>query len=287
LHLSHSAKKMITGHDDRFKTGAEDYQAYLATPEGRLRSDLAFANLLDFLPASDSTRDLCALDAGCGTGAMAVRLAELGFHVSALDSSQPMLDMAECAAAGSGFADRVTLRHGDVSCLSDLFPPASFDVVLCHDLLEYVADPATVLRGAARMLRGPQAVLSLVVRNRAGEVLKSAIQAGDFSAAEANLDAEWGFESLYGGRVRLFTPVGLHALLKAESLTAVAERGIRVIADYLPASTSRVSEYRRILELERKLGSRPEFAQVARYSQYIALRIPAADLTGNGREEGQ
>ena len=62
-----------------------------------------------------------------------------------------------------------------------------------------------VLRGAARVLRDTSAILSIVVRNQAGEVFKAAIQAGDLAAAEANLTAEWGFESLYGGKVRLFT----------------------------------------------------------------------------------
>jgi hypothetical protein len=35
---------------ERFQTGAPKYAAYLETPEGRLRLDLAFANLQDFLP---------------------------------------------------------------------------------------------------------------------------------------------------------------------------------------------------------------------------------------------
>jgi hypothetical protein len=47
---------------------------------------------------------------------------------------------------------------------------------------------------------------------------------------------------------------------------------VRVVADYLPAAVSRDAEYQRILELERKLGMRPEFAAVARYSQYLARR---------------
>ena len=43
--------KEMTANDDfeRFRTGAEKYAAYLDTPEGRLRLDLAFANLQDFL----------------------------------------------------------------------------------------------------------------------------------------------------------------------------------------------------------------------------------------------
>ena len=84
---------------ERFRTGAAKYAAYLETPEGRLRLDLAFANLQDFLP--HATGSLRALDVGCGTGAMAVRLARLGLNVTLLDSSVPMLDLAKRAARRS------------------------------------------------------------------------------------------------------------------------------------------------------------------------------------------
>jgi len=265
---------VINRHDDaRFQNGAQDYAAYLQSPEGRLRADLAFANLQDFLPSPQAKKPMYALDVGCGTGATAVRLAGLGFHITQLDSSQAMLNIARRTAEEAGFRDKVTLRHGDAARLTDLFRAASFDVVLCHNILEYVEDPAAVLRGAARVLRDTSAILSLVVRNQAGEVFKAAIQAGDLAAAEANLTAQWGFESLYGGRVRLFTADGLRAMLNAESLQLIAERGVRVLADYLPPRISRTSEYARILELERKLGSRPEYAAVARYTHCLARRM--------------
>ena len=45
-------------------------------------------------------------------------------------------------------------------------------------------------------------------------MLKAAIRDGDLAAAENNLTAEWGVESLYGGRVRLFRPESLQAMLK-------------------------------------------------------------------------
>jgi hypothetical protein len=47
---------------------------------------------------------------------------------------------------------------------------------------------------------------------------------------------------------------------------------VRVISDYLPSQVSRLEEYERIFELERKLGTRPEFVAVARYIQIIARR---------------
>ncbi|MGA9508046.1 MAG: methyltransferase domain-containing protein [Candidatus Sulfotelmatobacter sp.] len=255
---------------ERFKNGAEKYAAYLETPEGRLRSDVAFENLQAFLPRSPAEKSLCALDLGCGTGATAVRLARLGIHVTLLDSSQAMLEIAKRTVQEAGVADKVVLKRGDALRLTNLFPDASFDVILCHNLLEYLDAPISVLCGAARALRDSSAILSILVRNRAGEVFKAAIQAGDLAVAENNLAAEWVQESLYGGRVRLFTSDRLRAMLTEASLATIAERGVRVLADYLPSRISRRSDYERILALERKLSSLPEYFAVARYTQCFA-----------------
>jgi S-adenosylmethionine-dependent methyltransferase len=266
--------------DQRFQSGAQDYAAYLETPEGRLRSDLAFASLQEFLPPSKEKDSFRVLDVGCGTGATAVRLARLGIHVTLLDSSPAMLDIAKRAAQKAGVTAEIAFEQGDATQLANLFHPGSFDVILCHNLLEYVDDPDAVLRGAARALRGSSAILSVLVRNQAGEVLKAALQAGDLAAAENNLTAEWGQETLYGGRVRLFRPDNLRAMLTEASLTAIAERGIRVLADYLPSRVSRSADYERIFELERKLGSRPEFAAVARYAHWLARGV--GSVAGHG-----
>jgi len=224
--------------------------------------------LQDFLPRA--TRSLHALDLGCGTGAIAVRLARLGLHVTLLDTSVPMLDFAKRAAQEAGVTERIALKHGDATQFANLFHAESFDVILCHNILEYCDDPGAVLCGAARALRNSSSILSVLVRSQAGEVFKAAIQAGDLAAAKNGLTTEWGRESLYGGSVRLFTADSLRALLTEAKTAPIAERGVRVLADYLPPQVSRTADYERIFELERQLGSRPEFAAIARYSHYLA-----------------
>lgn len=256
--------------ENRFESDANRYAAYLETPEGRLRADLTFANLQDFLPASPQIKSLRALDLGCGTGAAAVRLVRLGIDVTLLDSSPTMLELAERTIIEGGLTDKITVKHGDASQLAAIFQSGSFDIILCHNLLEYVDDPVVVLRGAVRVMRDSSAVLSVLVRNQAGEVLKAALQMGDLAAAEYSLAAEWGQESLYGDKVRLFTLEALEAMLKDASLTLIAQRGVRVIADYLPAQISRSADYERIFTLERKLGRRLEFFGVARYMHCLA-----------------
>src|SRR5262249_45408738 len=254
---------------ERFRSHAQKYAAYLETPEGRLRLDLAFANVQEFLPVPAGNDSLRVLDVGCGTGAIAMRLARLGLHVTLLDSSQAMLDLAKRAAQDAS-VETIALQLGDAVQVANLFPAQSFDVILCHNTLEYVDDPGVVFQGFARVMRDSSAILSVLVRNRAGEVLKAAIHAGDLIAAEKNLGSEWGEECLYGGPVRLLTPDTLQMLLKSASLEAIAERGVRVVSDYLPSKVPRSAEYDRILELERKLGNRPEFSAVARYTHCLA-----------------
>jgi S-adenosylmethionine-dependent methyltransferase len=252
----------------RFRDGADKYATYLDTREGRLRLDLSFANLREFLP--QSSQPLLALDIGGGTGAMAVRLAQLGLEVRLLDTSLPMLDLAKHAVREAAVADRIELRHGDAAEFETLFPAGSFDVILCHNILEYVDDPFTVLRGVSRALRDQASIVSVLVRNQAGEVFKAAIRDRDLDAAEQNLGAAWADESLYGGKVRLFEIGSLRAMFTAASLAVTAERGVRVISDYLPETALGDEEYERIFEIERKLGQRPEFTAVARYTQFVA-----------------
>jgi hypothetical protein len=110
------------------------------------------------------------------------------------------------------------------------------------------------------------------VRNRAGEVLKAAILSGDVAGAANNLSAPWGNETLYGGKVRLFTPETMRTLLQAAALEVVAERGVRVVSDYLSPRLSLSEEYESVFELERQLGSRPDFAAIARYTHCVARR---------------
>ena len=253
-----------------FEHSAGKYAHYLETPEGRMRLDLAFAWLMESLPATVDS--LYALDIGCGTGATAVQLAQLGAYVTLLDASLPMLDLAERAARQAGVTERVVLKHGDAAQLTSLFDAAAFDVIICHNVLEYIEDPEPLLSSAVRMLRDNASLISVLVRNRAGEVLKAAIKDSDLAAAENSLTAEWGHESLYGGKVRLFTPSGLQAMLERASFSVSSMHGVRGISDYLPQSISRSEQYERIFQLERKLGSKPEFAAVARYTQCIAHR---------------
>lgn len=75
------------------------------------------------------TRDLApgrALDAGCGTGAEAVRLAALGWQVSAVDIAESALTLAARRAAGLALPGSVSWIEADLTVWE---PDAPFDLV--------------------------------------------------------------------------------------------------------------------------------------------------------------
>lgn len=64
------------------------------------------------------------LELMCGTGRLLLPLAEDGYHLTGVDSSLPMLEVARATAAEAGLASRLTLLHGDARTID--LPPHHF-----------------------------------------------------------------------------------------------------------------------------------------------------------------
>ncbi len=89
------------------------------------------------------------VDLGSGTGRM---LTLLGPHAEAavgLDLSQQMLNIARQLVADAGL-ERCELRHGDI--FGTRLPDQSADLVVVHQVLHYLGDPAAAVREAARLV---------------------------------------------------------------------------------------------------------------------------------------
>ena len=81
-------------------------------------------------------------DLGCGTGSVAVLLAQHGYDVTGLDLSPRMLERARAKAAS---ADRsCTFVEGDAS--SPALAEAAYDVVLSRHVVWALPDPEVALR---------------------------------------------------------------------------------------------------------------------------------------------
>ncbi|MFC0863941.1 ThiF family adenylyltransferase [Sphaerimonospora cavernae] len=115
------------------------------------RAEVSFnAVVLDQLieRCSDARPGMMALDYGCGSGEQVVMLADRGASVVAFDQSQRMLDLLR-ARLPEGLADRVFISVGD--SLPDY--EAEFDLVLCNNVLDHVADLDSALIRFRRAVR--------------------------------------------------------------------------------------------------------------------------------------
>lgn len=90
-----------------------------------------------------------ALDLGTGTGRMLQLLAPRAERVVGLDASHAMLSVARANVGRAGLSS-VELRQGDIYAPG--LPVGSFDLVVIHQVLHYLDDPARALAGAARLL---------------------------------------------------------------------------------------------------------------------------------------
>jgi len=89
------------------------------------------------------------VDLGSGTGRMLTLLAPHAEAAVGLDLSQQMLNLARTRVSEAGLA-RCELRHGDI--FATRLPGEYADLVVVHQVLHYLADPAAAVREAARIV---------------------------------------------------------------------------------------------------------------------------------------
>lgn len=105
------------------------------------------------------------LDFGSGFGITADHFAADN-EVTALEPNEEMLEYRACW-------NQYRQLAGGVECLS-MLPGGSFDMVICHNVLEYVDDRKQVLSELARLLK-PDGILSLIKHNKAGKIMQKAV----------------------------------------------------------------------------------------------------------------
>ena len=124
---------------------AETYDAWYETPLGRkvdqLEKELLF-RVARPIPGAK------VLDAGCGTGRLALEFARMGCMVTGVDVSPAMLEKAR---RRTGTLPGVALVQADVEKLP--FPGAAFDLVLAFTVLEFTPNPGAAVRELWRVVK--------------------------------------------------------------------------------------------------------------------------------------
>jgi ubiquinone/menaquinone biosynthesis C-methylase UbiE len=129
-----------THHDRVASHERRDFYAW-----GALDAADAYAHSLIDHPAGR-----VILDLGCGRGAHAVRLAQSGARVVAVDLSGGMVAITQQRAIAAGTGDRVSIQQMSAEALG--FADAAFDYVFGHSVLHHT-DLAVTRREVHRVLK--------------------------------------------------------------------------------------------------------------------------------------
>jgi S-adenosylmethionine-dependent methyltransferase len=223
------------------------------------------------------------VDVGAGTGGFAVSIAGRGHRVTVVDPSPDALTAARWRAAEAGVT--LTDVQGEAGDLPALVgePGADgggADLVICHNVLEYVDSPAAALVAIARVLR-PGGTVSVLAANAVATVLQRAL-AGKYAEARALLpgDTPSGTAPVpppapaagTGPAGRRFTLPGLTALVEGAGLRVDGAHGIRIFAGLLPAAAADPAAAEALRELEEAEATCPPLRDIATRLLVLARR---------------
>jgi len=144
------------------------------------------------------------LEVGCGTGVIAEELARLGpARVVGLDLDLEMLAFARRQGDGVAYV------KGDAHALP--FPDGAFDVVVCHYLLLWLADPVQGVREMTRVVRPGGCVLACAEPDYGGRV-DHPPELAPLGRLQAEALRQQGAEPEMGRRLgEIFAAAGLRA----------------------------------------------------------------------------
>lgn len=199
---------------------------------------------------------------------MSAYFAEQGHDVLLCDISGQMLAMAEENLGEAGLLERVTLRQQSIQELV-ASEQQLFDVVVCHAVMEWVAEPKALLSTLAKALK-PGATLSLIYYNLNGLIYKNLLRTNFKKIRQEKWQG-------YRGSLTPTNPLrpeDINEWLRDLNLETLCESGIRVFHDYILDPQERNRDPEGVLEMELKHSRLMPFTHLGRYI-HVLCRKPS------------
>lgn len=203
-------------------------------------------------------KDKYILDFGSGEGANADHFAKENKVVAI----EPWEEMLKDAWKDNEYRQIV----GDVKALSE-FPDNTFDVIICHNVLEYIDDKEEIVKELARVLK-PEGFISIVKHNRNGRVMQMAVLLDDFEKANDLLDGKNSAASKFG-EIRYYEDEDITKWAPGLSIDKVL--GIRTFFDLQQNQDKHPDEewQKKMAELEIRVSEDPAFREIAFFHHII------------------
>jgi 2-polyprenyl-3-methyl-5-hydroxy-6-metoxy-1,4-benzoquinol methylase len=106
------------------------------------------------------------LEIGCGIGTAAICFARAGAEVTAVDLSPKSLELARRRAEVYGLTDRIQFYEANAERLSEVVPPAAYDLVYSFGVIHHTPHPERVIEEVRTHFARSGTVLKLMVYHR-------------------------------------------------------------------------------------------------------------------------
>lgn len=156
------------------------YLDYINTPWGRLFYRLIWHNL--------EFKDKKILDFGSGFGVTSNHLAKFN-NVTAVEPNSEMLEHRICE-------NHYEQISGSIDELKEM-EDERFDIILCHNVLEYIENRAELISEFHRLLK-KDGMLSIVKHNKNGKIMHKAVFENNIDEAMALLNGENAISQNFG-----------------------------------------------------------------------------------------
>ncbi|MGO1616693.1 MAG: methyltransferase domain-containing protein [Oceanisphaera sp.] len=236
------------------------------TTKGRIRVAVVQRDLDALLAQFPKDKPLRILDAGGGFGPLSQPLAELGHQVVLCDLSGEMLALAREQARDKGILSQFSFIHGPIQSLT-VAEVGQFDIILCHAVLEWVAEQANLL-ACLHALLVDDGHLSLMFYNRDGLLYHSLVM-GHFDYVDADLVKKRRQKLTPGWPCR---PPQVYGWLHDLGFVITSRSGVRVIHDYMVEKQFRIEHADEVIAMELAHAKQEPFMHLGRYIHVVAKK---------------
>lgn len=233
------------------------------TGKGRIRHAVLQADLAALI---NSPIPLRVLDIGAGIGQVNQLFAAAGHHVVHSDISAEMVDAARSAHHEAGLSAQYTYVTASLQQLPDVLraelAEPQFDVVLCHAVLEWLAEPSRALALIKPMIKA-HGWLSLMFYNKHAKAMANLVY-GNFEYVRAGLRVKKKVRFSPHNPLTIKQVQGWSA---AQNLTICQHSGVRCIHDYLRELNDQSRDD--LIDMELHVRQQEPFRQFGRYQHFL------------------
>lgn len=234
------------------KVNVQGYLGSIRAPWGRLFYELAWHNI--------ECKGKRILDFGSGFGNTANHFAKFNRVVAV----EPNKEMLEYRFNDNDYEQII----GGIEALKAM-PDQSFDVIICHNVLEYVNNREEVLSEFNRLLK-MDGYISIIKHNRLGKIMQKAVFENNIDDALKLLACE-DVESVYFGMINEYEDYQIEEYSKG--MLKIDKVYVLRIFYALQRNEFKIGDewFSKMYDLECKAEEIPEFRDIA-FSHHIILR---------------